>query len=324
MSILLTDSRSELDRVRAHCFATLTEVFGAAIVANRPLCRAVVRLLTGYSVETMRDFTADQYRETARNALRLLECPDQAQEIVREAAATLSPNAQQLADAGALVDLSTQNIDTRDHAVSFLERIGEAGLAGRWAAGDCANVLLLLHPDARPADVLGEFLRAPEMEKLKGFLCPKLPWSTSLSDEERLRYEETALNTLAELARVAARVPQRLRDLHPQLSFEWFRVSATAQEFRDGRFYTPTESEIARRLDVASDEKHRFRSLSAFRLWCRTGAVESAPKADAPDVTADALAAFRSAFHAADSVAAAWSAVFSTGEYAVSRRRVRK
>ena len=298
-------------------FAQLHECFGARVTANRLLRLAVLARVTWHPTESVREWTEAQYRWTAARLRRLAECPDQAQELLREAAAELSPDLA----AHPPVALPTESADTRDQALTFLERIGEAGQAGRFAAGDCANVLLLLHPEARPAEVLGEFLRAPEMEKLKGFLCPKLPWAKSLSDEDRLRYEDTALNTLAELARVAARVPQDLRDLHPDLSFEWFRTAATAQELHDGRFGTPTASTIGERLAAASDERHRFRTLTLFRRWCRTGVIEAAPKAEAPDVTDTALAAFRGAFHAADSVASAWEQTFGpSGAYRICTR----
>lgn len=281
--------------------------------ASRPLrLHTLRRYFRLPELASTNDLTSEQCRDGARWLRDLREQPERKAAVLRKVAAELAPDAALVDTATARLPVAESN-DTQDRALSYLERIGEAGHAGRFSAGDCANLLLSLHPEAKPIDVLTEFLSAPEMEKLRAFLCPKIPWTRNLTDEDRLRYEDTAVNTLAELARVAARIPQRLRDLHPDLAFEWFRTAATAQMFVDGRFKTPTEAEIERRLAAASDEAATFRSLRSFRQWCRTGTVEPKSAAEKPDRVDEALAAFRSAFYSCDSIVDAWAATFGPG-----------
>jgi hypothetical protein len=297
------------------------EKFGSAAQQNRPLrLHTLTRIRWALlpdcdkkPIESTNDLSTDECKIIGRF---IRETPVQrAERMLRRAAAELAPAADCLdAPTANAAHCLAAETDTVERVLSFWERIGEVGHDGRFGAGDSANLLIAEHPEARPRDVLTEHLRSPEAERFKAFLCPQLPWADDLPAEVRLKMEATVLETLLKIARVAARIPDELRDRYPTLGWAWFQAAATMRQPRDGRMTTPTLADIERRLNAAADNQGLFRRIEDLRQWINNGEVvtERQPT-EKPDLADSALAAFRSAFYDCDSIVAAWERTFSAG-----------
>lgn len=325
MSTACAETQAGRDIARSHFFARFTEAFGSQVTQIRPLRLMVLTIITDNMQESTRDWSERQYRWVAARLRPLAECPDAAAEIIREAAAILSPD---LAQAGAMIDACRESrsaLTDTDTALALLDRLSEVGHDARFSVGDAGLVLLAAAPTARPRDVLTEHLRGRERDQLRAFLCPAHPPLDSLPMEDALRLEASAVEVWLTCCRVSQRIPAEVRDRWPGVGYGFYRAAATIRQPRDGRLICPTLADICRRLDAVADNEGAFRSPQDLRRWINAGEV-IAPRemAEKPDPTGAALVAFRSAFHEADSVAAAWARVFgSGGEYRVTQPRRR-
>ena len=281
--------------------------------ASRPLrLHTLRRYFRLPELASTNDLSPEQCRDGARWLRDLREQPERRAAVLRKVAAELAPDAACLeAPASRYV---TDAADNKDRALATLEDIGEADHFNRWRAGDAGNILLADSPEGKPRDVLAEYLKRPELQKIKTFLCPKLARADKLPAEVLLKLETSTVETWWRVCRVAGRVPQDLRDRYEILSWTWFQTAATSLQPRDGRKVQPTLADIERRLEVAADNEYHFRSPQDLTRWINAGEVMTdRPAAEKPDRVDEALAAFRASFYERDSIVDAWAATFGAG-----------
>jgi hypothetical protein len=303
--------------------AQFGETFGSHL--SRPLRLHVLSRIRRAPLASTNDLTAEECRNLARFLRDARNEPGRVDAMLRRAAAELAPDKGEVAKATESLDRcerSRAELSNVDTALELLARIGELGLDGRFACGDAALILCAMAPESPRREVLTEHLRGRGMDQLRAFLCPAFPPLDGLSPDEALRFEKSAVWTWLDVARVAERVPQEVRDTFPGLGFAWFHAAATTLEARDGKKCPPSTQEICRRLAAVADAESAFRRPADLRAWIRSGSdvLPDPTPIEKPDLVSEAYEFFKARFHELDNTREAFVQTFERYRLAGVRR----